>query len=283
MPSIVAVYSNYNWNSKGLRLNTGLIDVCFNCSHDSFDTDRSTVLERAAQAGVTSMISPGSDLSDSAKSLTLSEQYPNLYTSVGIHPHNAKTWTERSYQELKRLSIHNKTLAIGETGLDYNRNFSPPNKQRDVFEQQIHLAIETKLPLFMHQRDAHDDFIELLKPLRNRVGNAVVHCFTGDERMLYDYLDLDLYIGITGWICDERRGNHLNNLIDKIPLQRLLVETDAPYLLPRNLEPAPKGRRNEPAFLPHIVEQIATSSKNDFTTIATMSSTNAKQFFSLDT
>ena len=148
-------------------------------------------------------------------------------------------------------------VAVGETGLDYNRNFSPREAQLFAFERQLGLAIRCGKPLFLHQRDAHADFIACMDNVRDQIGRAVVHCFTGDRKELFDYLDRDFYIGITGWICDERRGAHLRELMKSIPADRLMLETDAPYLLPRDLDPMPSHRRNEPMYLPHICAEVA--------------------------
>jgi TatD DNase family protein len=146
---------------------------------------------------------------------------------------------------------------VGETGLDFNRDFSPRPTQVTVFETQLQLAAKTGKPLFLHERDAFDTQYDILKNQRNTISNAVVHCFTGKESELRAYLDLGLYIGITGWICDERRGQELQRIVRYIPDDRLLIETDGPYLLPRDLRPRPKSRRNEPRYLPHIASRIA--------------------------
>ena len=213
---------------------------------------------------------PGSSLEDSQQGLVLAECYqPTVSAGVGIHPHNAQHWTNDTYQQLKELTEHEKVCMVGEIGLDYNRDYSPRDIQKEAFARQVELAIESGLPLLMHQRDAHQDFMEILKPLRNQFSKGVVHCFTGDEVALRDYLELDLYIGITGWICDERRGADLQGLVEQIPLERLMVETDAPYLFPRTCKSAPPGRRNEPCFLPHIVEQISACSNKPLDAIAT--------------
>lgn len=259
-----------------------LTDICCNLTHSSFNDDREEVLHRAKQAGVNTMLITASSVADSRMTITLAERYPDiLYASVGVHPHYANSWDDDTYRRLKDLATHEKTVAIGETGLDYNRNFSPPAEQRNAFERQLQLSVELKKPLFMHQRDAHDDFIALLKPYRDKIIDGVVHCFTGDARELADYLALDLYIGITGWICDERRGQHLHELVTKIPSQKLLLETDAPYLLPRNLTPAPKNRRNEPAFLPHIARQVAACIGTEASSLGANTFANANRLFRL--
>jgi TatD DNase family protein len=170
-------------------------------------------------------------------------------------------------------------VAIGECGLDYNRNYSPHPAQEKWFVAQLELAAELGKPLFLHSRDAHPRFAEILRNLR--VGKAVAHCFTGEGPELRAYLELGLYIGITGWICDERRGAHLRPLVKEIPADRLLVETDAPYLTPRDLRPQPKARRNEPAFLPHILRAVAQARGEAPEALAAQTTRNARALFGL--
>ena len=260
-----------------------MIDICFNFTHRAFREDEREVLRRAVDGGVVAMIVPGSGVADSAEALALAKRYPELlYAGAGVHPHHAREWDDDAGDELRRLAADDKVIAIGETGLDYCRDFSPRDLQRAVFERQILLAAETRLPLFMHQRDAHDDFLAVLAPLRNRVGNAVVHCFTGDRAMLADYLDLGLFIGVTGWICDERRGHALRDAVAHIPDDRLMIETDAPYLAPRTLRPAPRGRRNEPAFLAHIAREIADCRNTSFASLCRTVTANTRRFYGID-
>lgn len=260
-----------------------MIDICFNFTHRAFREDEREVLRRAVDGGVVAMIVPGSGVADSAEALALAKRYPELlYAGAGVHPHHAREWDDDAGDELRRLAADDKVVAIGETGLDYCRDFSPRDLQRAVFERQILLAAETRLPLFMHQRDAHDDFLAVLAPLRNRVGNAVVHCFTGDRAMLADYLDLGLFIGVTGWICDERRGHALRDAVAHIPDDRLMIETDAPYLAPRTLRPAPRGRRNEPAFLAHIAREIAACRNTSFASLCQTVTANTRRFYGID-
>ncbi|MDD9806826.1 MAG: TatD family hydrolase [Gammaproteobacteria bacterium] len=260
-----------------------MIDICFNFTHRAFREDEREVLRRAVDGGVVAMIVPGSGVADSAEALALAKRYPELlYAGAGVHPHHAREWDDDAGDELRRLAADDKVVAIGETGLDYCRDFSPRDLQRAVFERQILLAAETRLPLFMHQRDAHDDFLAVLAPLRERVGNAVVHCFTGDRAMLADYLDLGLFIGVTGWICDERRGHALRDAVAHIPDDRLMIETDAPYLAPRTLRPAPRGRRNEPAFLAHIAREIADCRNTSFASLCRTVTANTRRFYGID-
>jgi TatD DNase family protein len=260
-----------------------LVDIGVNLTNHQFEVDRTAVVERAIEAGVTRMVVIGTSVADSQNALALAHQWPDLLTSTaGIHPHDAKTYNQSSLGELSKLASDKLVVAIGECGLDYNRDFSPRPAQIECFEAQLHLASEARLPVFMHQRDAHDAFLATLKPSRPRLSGGVVHCFTGSKIELDSYLDLDLYIGITGWICDERRGANLREIVRRIPLERVLVETDAPYLLPRDMKPKPKGRRNEPCYLPHIVSVIAQHMGISTDELAEQSARNACNLFGLD-
>ena len=259
-----------------------MIDICFNLTHESFRKDATDVIDRARVAGVRAMIIPGTSIADSTNAIKLAKGIPDIiFPTAGVHPHIAKEWHSDSRKQLQNIVQNNAVVAVGETGLDYYRNFSPRTQQLLAFEEQINLAEATELPLFLHQRDAHKDFISILR--QSAIQAAVVHCFTGNRDELNAYLELDLYIGITGWVCDERRGTHLEELIKDIPLNRLLIETDAPYLLPRNLnsEDRPRNRRNEPAFLKHINEHIATQLGVSANRLAQRTSENACQLFGI--
>ncbi|ASR43150.1 hydrolase TatD [Xanthomonas citri pv. mangiferaeindicae] len=270
------------------RVTPPLIDIGANLTHDSFDRDRDAVLARARDAGVNRMIVTGASREHSPKALELARQHPGmLYATAGVHPHHAAEYTEECDAELRALHAHAEVVAVGECGLDYFRDFSPRPAQRRAFERQLQIAADlaaagTPKPLFLHQRDAHDDFIAIMKDFEGRIGPAVVHCFTAGRRELFDCLDRDWHIGITGWLCDERRGRHLRELVPNIPAHRLMVETDAPYLLPRTLDPMPKDRRNEPAFLPHIVAELARDRGQTPEAVAAATTTTAAAFFGLD-
>lgn len=256
------------------------IDSCFNATHKAFAKNLDKTIAEADAVGVKRMIVPGSSLNDSRAATALAVVFPDhLRAAVGVHPHLAEEWNEAAPVQLKELTTHPMAIAIGETGLDYYRNHSRPERQRLAFEQQIELAIQTGLPIFMHQRNAHEDFLALLVPHKDRLSRGLLHCFTGDKKELFDYLDLDLHIGITGWICDERRGLHLKHIIQHVPLNRLMLETDAPYLLPRTLKSKPSGRRNEPAFLIHIAGEIAACLKLDLAELAAQTTANTVRFF----
>jgi TatD DNase family protein len=234
-----------------------LVDIGANLTHDSFDADRAEVIARGHAAGVGRFVVTGSDAAHSRKALELCGQYPGLHATAGVHPHHAKDVVAVTADELRALLGNSRVVAVGECGLDHFRNFSPPEAQREVFVMQLRLAEECQKPVFLHQRDAHADFMRILAAHRPRLSKAVVHCFTGDAAELKDYLSLDCHIGITGWICDERRGQHLRECVDLIPADRLMLETDAPYLIPRDLKPRPASNRNEPMYLRHIAEVVA--------------------------
>lgn len=259
-----------------------LIDIGINLMHNSFNHDREEVVKEAAQENVSPLIITGTSERSSIQAAKYSEKYKGkLYTTAGVHPHDAKFFTKDTINTLRNLARKDCVVAIGECGLDYNRDFSPRDVQKLVFEEQIKLAIESGLPLFLHERDAFDDFFNILKRYKTDIKNMVVHCFTGNNNELKEYLNLGCYIGLTGWICDERRGKHLTELVKLIPAERLMIETDAPFLLPRNLEYKPRSNRNEPKFLPHILDEIAYYRNEDTKDLAEIIYNNTKRFFNI--
>ena len=261
-----------------------LIDIGANLAHDSFDSDRDEVLERARNAGVTRMVLTGSSESSNRDALRLAKDCPGqLWSTAGVHPHHASDYSDDVHDAIRALLDEPEVVAVGECGLDYFRNFSPPEAQRTAFERQLDLAQESGLPVFLHLRDAQPEFLEILKPRLSGLSRAVAHCFTGSEAELRELLDLDLYIGITGWICDERRGAHLKESVGLIPDERLMVETDAPYLLPRTLKPKPKTRRNEPAWLVEVLRVVAEARGQSIEAVAESTTRSAETFFALPT
>jgi len=259
-----------------------LIDIGLNLTHDSFDRDRDAVWQRARQAGVRRAILTGASREHSPAALELARTRPGeWFATAGVHPHHAVEYTQECDAEMRALHAHPEVVAVGECGLDYFRDFSPRPAQRKAFEQQLQIAADTGKPLFLHQRDAHADFLAIMKQFDGQLGPAVVHCFTGTREELFDCLDRDWHIGITGWLCDERRGQHLREIVKNIPANRLMVESDAPYLLPRTLKPMPKDRRNEPAFLPHIVEELARDRTEAVDATAATTTATATAFFRL--
>ncbi|MCH8116610.1 MAG: TatD family hydrolase [Proteobacteria bacterium] len=259
-----------------------LIDIGVNLSHNNFDEDRDAVMERAATAGVTMMIVTGSSDESNEAALRLAESHRSvLHATAGVHPHHASDYDNATDARIRELAARDAVVAIGECGLDYCRNFSPRDAQLAAFQAQLEIAADEGMPVFLHQRDAHDDFIKILEPMLPRLPRAVAHCFTGEGESLRQYLAMDLYIGITGWICDERRGMHLQDIASIIPDDRLMIETDAPYLLPRTLEPKPRSRRNEPAFLTEVLRVVAEARGQSREHVARITTDNAMSFFDL--
>ena len=261
-------------------MNPPLADIGLNLAHDSFDHDREHVVAAARAAGVQYMVITGSTLDSTRAAIELARSEPGAFrATAGIHPHHAREFHEADIPALRALLLAPEVGAAGECGLDYFRNFSPHEDQERVFRAQLELAVETGKPVFLHQRDGHDAFMAILRDYRPRLSAGVAHCFTGDDRELRDYLDLGLSIGITGWICDERRGQHLRELVRLIPLDRLMIETDAPYLMPRDLRPKPSSRRNEPKYLAHILRTVAACRGEPPENVAAATTRNAVAFF----
>jgi TatD DNase family protein len=258
-----------------------LIDIGINLAHDSYDEDRDAVIARARQAGVVQMVVTGSTLASSARALALARRHPGrLFATAGVHPHHAAELSAAGLAELAALARLPEVVAVGECGLDYFRDLSPRAAQRAAFVRQLELAADAGKPVFLHQREAHADFSAILREQRGE-WRGVAHCFTGGAPELECYLGLGLAIGITGWICDERRGGHLAALMPKIPAARLLLETDGPYLLPRDLQPKPRSRRNEPAYLPQVAAAVARARGEPLAAVAHSSTAAARALFAL--
>lgn len=255
-------------------------DIGVNLTDKQFRDDRDAVIMRARQAGVHWQLITGTSLEESRRAITLAEQHDDLFATVGLHPHSARFYSPDLEKEFRDLLRQPVVRAAGEMGLDFNRDFSPRPDQEAAFEAQLALAVDAGLPVFLHERDAHARFQPILKAFRDDLVGAVVHCFTGSREALFDYLDLDCHIGITGWVCDERRGKDLAALVHNIPDNRLLLETDAPYLLPRDLpEPPAQKRRNEPSLLPWVGQRVAALRKQEVDAVAAMTFTNAQALF----
>jgi TatD DNase family protein len=261
--------------------NPPLVDIGINLGHESYDSDRDAVIAAAWEAGLVAMVLTGTCVDASTRAASLAAQHPHLYSTAGVHPHDAAGFKDVSIRALRELLALGQVLAVGETGLDYYRDFSPRHAQQEALGAQLELAVETGKPVFLHQRDAHMDFLPILKEFRSNISRGVVHCFTGTRKELYDYLDLDMYIGITGWICDERRGLPLQALVSDIPANRLMLETDGPYLMPRNITPKPKGRRNDPANLVWVLDMVAQCLKQPREDVARQTTINAGDFFGI--
>jgi len=270
-----------NTASGGSAAAPALIDIGINLAHDSYDADREAVIERARTAGVLQLIVTGSTLESSRQGLELARTHAGrLFATAGVHPHHAAELTASRLAELRELAGERGVVALGECGLDYFRNYSPPAAQQAAFHRQLELAAELGKPVFLHQREAHADFLAILREHAGR-WRGVAHCFTGGAEELDSYLALGLCIGITGWINDERRGTHLLALMPRVPAARLLLETDGPYLLPRDLMPKPASRRNEPMYLPHVARAVARARGETVEALAHSSSAAARALFGL--
>lgn len=258
-----------------------LADIGVNLTSNQFDKDREQVLVDSWDAGIGMMVLTGTNIDESKQVLALSQCDNRLFATAGVHPHDAKSVDSQFITELAQLYQSPKVRAIGECGLDFNRDFSPRPQQIEVFSQQVALACDLGAPLFMHQRDAHQMFLDVIKSYSTKIKAGVVHCFTGTRQELEDYLELGFYIGITGWICDERRGLAVRELTALIPDDKLLIETDAPYLLPRDLKPKPKSRRNHPKYLAHILQTIAKERQQDIEQLQQQIWHNSQTFFQI--
>lgn len=255
-----------------------VVDIGANLTHAAFEPDLAEVIARAREAGVAQIVVTGTAVDESLAATRVADRF-GLHATAGVHPHHARDCGPSTIAALRDIAHHPRVVAIGECGLDFNRNYSPHPDQEKWFAAQLELGIELGKPLFLHSRDAHPRFADMVK--HHAIKKAVAHCFTGEQAELHAYLDLGLHIGITGWICDERRGRHLLELVREIPRERLLLETDAPYLTPRDLKPQPKARRNEPAFLPHILKAVARALGRPAEEIAAETTRNAETLFRL--
>ena len=258
-----------------------IVDIGVNLAHRSFRSDRAQIIDRAFAAGVRRMVITGASVAGSEDGVRIASDHPGrLFATAGVHPHDSRNCTGSTIEDLRRLAAHKAVVAVGECGLDFNRDFSPRPLQEKCFEAQVALAEDMQMPLFLHERDARERFCGILTAVRKTVP-AVLHCFTGTREELATYLEMGLHIGITGWICDGRRGTHLRELVKEIPLDRLMIETDAPFLLPQNMPTKPKGGRNEPAFLPYVLRTVADCLKKPIEQVAAATTETAKAFFRL--
>lgn len=259
-----------------------IADIACNFTSKRFDNDLDEVIDRAIINNITKFGLICSQLSDLDKLLKIYNRYSkDMFFTIGVHPHHANEFNDEYLKNLKESINNNNPHAIGETGLDFFRNLSTYEEQVYAFEEQIKIAIDTKKPLFLHQRDSHDDFIKILRKYSSDINKAVVHCFTGTQKELEDYLELDCYIGVTGWICDAKRNVELRKTIKNIPLEKLMIETDCPYLIPKNLPEKPKNNRNEPNNLNHIVAEISALINIDEDILRDETFKNTLDFFTI--
>ena len=263
-----------------------LVDICVNLTDEVFLGKEEKIINEANKNNVSKMVLVGNNLESSKKVINLAERF-NFVATAGYHPHNAKEWNSTSYSELLTLLKKDRIKAVGECGLDFNRNFSTPEIQHSVFMDHITLAKETKLPLFVHERDAFYQMYSILKNNIQDCKNIVVHCFTGTKNALIDYLDLGVHIGLTGWICDDRRGKHLRDFINIIPDDKLFIETDSPYLSPyissKKLEVTSTMKYlNKPEYLVEVAKDVAKYRNQSYDHICKITYQNYQNFFGVD-
>jgi TatD DNase family protein len=265
---------------------TNYIDIGINLTNKQFNNDTDKIIKNAQANGVSQMLLTGTSIRNSENSSKIAQKYPGvLYSTAGIHPHDAKSFDAQSIPKLKSLLRQAHVVSVGECGLDFDRDFSPRPMQEKCYKTQLELAIEIQKPLFLHERAAFERFIAITQDYLPQLPKAVVHCFTGSLDEAKIYLDRGFYLGFTGAISDTRRFAQLKDVLQYIPMDRLLIETDAPFMLPKNV---PKDaltkyneRRNEPAFLPYVAKTIAEFKKISMDSVAEASTQNAREFFGI--
>ncbi len=256
-----------------------LFDSHCHLDDHTFFKDLKGTLKNARDAGVCEIMTVGVDLESSQRAVALAEATNGVYASVGVHPHDAQSCNDTVIKALSRLAEKTAVRAWGEIGLDFNRMYSPMEDQEKWFVRQIQAADSLGLPLIFHERDSQGRFLEILKTHPNPQRRGVVHCFSGNEADLSAYLDLGFYIGITGILTIKTRGAGLRGLVLNIPMDRLLIETDAPYLTPAPQKN--KTRRNEPAFVKSVLLKLAEVRQEDPETLAVSTTANARRLFSI--
>ncbi len=255
------------------------IDIGINLTNKQFNNEHDEVINRALGNGVEQMILTGTSVRGSKESAEIAKDYPGiLFSTAGIHPHDAKSFNNESINELKKLLKQDCVVSVGECGLDFDRYFSPRPVQEKCYRAQLELAVEVKKPLFLHERAAFKRFNEITDEYLSKIPKAVVHCFTGTLQEAKIYLDKGFYLGFTGAISDQNRFKHLEEVIRYVPLDRMMIETDAPFMLPKNM-PRMQSRRNEPAFLPYIANTIASLKRIPISEVADVTTEVALSFF----
>ena len=253
-----------------------LIDSHAHIQGKEFAGEADALIARAGEAGVEKIIAVGGagDMSSNTEAVALAQSFPNVYATVGMHPHDAKDVGDDVLRAIRELTSHSKVIAVGETGLDYYYNHSPHDVQRRVFIQFIHIARETALPIVVHERDAAHDAVEMLRTEGGGKLRGVIHCFTGTYEAAREYLDLGFYLSFTG-IITFKNAEPLREVVRKVPLQRMFVETDSPYLTP-----VPhRGKRNEPAYVRFVADMVAKIKTVSLEEVARTTTCNVRELF----
>lgn len=260
-----------------------MIDIGVNFINKQFKGKQEPVIKNAKEVGVTHIIATGTSMSNSIQSIEFAKKSGGyVTTTVGVHPHNAKELKSNEYNKLKEMCLEEVVVAVGECGLDYDRNFSSKEDQIRAFKMQLDIAREIQKPLFLHEREAVEDFVKIMSEYSDLIPKSVVHCFTGDKETLQRYLDLGFMIGITGWICDDVRGGKLQEAIKTCPLDRLMIETDSPFLKPKNILPKTNSRTNEPKNLPYVARKIAELKNIEVNEVIQATKSNTECFFKIN-
>ncbi|MCX8011979.1 MAG: TatD family hydrolase [Desulfobacterota bacterium] len=252
------------------------IDTHAHLSFPEFDKDRSEVIKRALAAGVNQIISIGTDIEDSKKALAIAEEFEFIYAAIGIHPHESKTMTEETYLQLRNLVAHNRVVALGEIGLDFYRNLSPPELQIRHFREQLQVARDFSLPVIIHDRNAHKEVMTILYEEKAETIGGVVHCFSGDKKMAKECLDMGFYISIPGTITYKKSEDY-REMVRYLPLDQIFLETDCPFLAPQPF----RGKRNEPTYLIYTAETVAQIKGIKKEKLAEVTTSNAQKLFNL--
>ncbi|GAA5095205.1 TatD family hydrolase [Chryseobacterium ginsengisoli] len=255
------------------------IDIGINLTNKQFNNEHEEIVNRALDNGVEQMILTGTSVRGSKEAAEIAEDYPEiLFSTAGIHPHDAKSFNNESINELRKLLKQDHVVSVGECGLDFDRDFSPRPVQERCYRAQLELSIEVNKPLFLHERSAFKRFNEITDEYLSKLPKAVVHCFTGTLNEAKTYLDKGFYFGFTGAISDDKRFKHLEDVIKYVPLDRMMIETDAPFMLPKNM-PRMQNRRNEPSFLPYVAQTIANLKKIGISEVADETTEVTRKFF----
>lgn len=256
-----------------------MIDIGVNLASKRLHSRAAELVSAAEAVGVHTQIITGSDEESNQSALSLAHQFPRLYATAGFHPHHANEFQPKHRLLIQSLARDERCVAVGEMGLDYVRNYATPANQRACFESQLLIAKDVQKPVFLHERGAYDDFAPLLQSALPELSGAVWHCFTGTRAQMEEMADLGVYFGITGWLCDPERGKDLRETVKHIPRNRLMIETDAPYLSPKTLRPVPSV--NEPKYLPEVLRVLSECLQTNPQLLEAQLDENTYRFFNI--